>query len=85
MFYLTIATIIKVIDNYFLERFLLLKSKLVCKSLAKTPAMAEVRMKSPPKGIRSKRTIPEDRVTYAIPIIEDPASHLILIEYLVPH
>ena len=54
-----------------------MKSKLVCKSLAKYPTAAKVRKKVPLKGIQSTIARPENRVTYDIPPIEDPALNLI--------
>ena len=77
MFLPPIATLIKAIDNDFLEGFTFMKYKLVHKYLAKSPATAKGRMKRPHNGIRSTRARPEDRVIYAIPTKTNPLPHLI--------
>ena len=77
MFFPPIATLIKTIDNEFLEGLQFMKLKLLLKYLTKSPATAKGRMKRPRKGIRSTRTIPQDRVTYVIPNIEDQGMQLI--------
>ena len=77
MFFPPITTLIKAIDNEFLEVFPFIKSKLLRTYLAKNQASEKGREKRLRKGIRSTRAIPEDRVTYAVPTIEYMAPHLI--------
>ena len=74
---LPIATLINAIENYFLEGFSLMKSKLVRKYLEKSPATAKGNMKRPCKGIISMRERPEYRVKYAIPTKVNQLQHLI--------
>ena len=66
MFTPSIATLTHVINNGFLGGFPFMKSKLVPKYLAKSPAMSKGRMKRPCTGIRSTRSKDIDMVIYHI-------------------
>jgi hypothetical protein len=68
MFSRPIATLIDAINKTFLEGFSFMKSKLVQKYLAKSPATSKGRMKRSHTGIRSTRPHGIVMVTYHIPV-----------------